>query len=126
MATLITVLIFIVCVLLALVILIQNPKGGGLSSGFSNANQIGGVQKTTDFLEKSTWVLAISLMVLSVLYTPFSVRNNPVDENETNFGDQLEVQAPVNPGLPTTEVPVDADPGATDEADATSDNLEDL
>src|SRR5471030_668751 len=56
----------IVCVLLVLMVLIQNPKGGGLSSNFSASSQLMGVQKTGDFLEKGTWVLAIGLMVLSL------------------------------------------------------------
>jgi preprotein translocase subunit SecG len=56
----------IVCALLVLMVLIQNPKGGGLSSNFSSSSQLMGVQKTGDFLEKGTWVLAIALMVLSL------------------------------------------------------------
>ncbi len=47
------VLIILVCVFLALIVLIQNPKGGGLDSSFGAANQIGGVKRTADFLEKS-------------------------------------------------------------------------
>jgi len=56
----------IVCVLLVLMVLIQNPKGGGLSSNFSSSSQLMGVQKTGDFLERGTWILAITLMVLSL------------------------------------------------------------
>ncbi|WP_448700823.1 preprotein translocase subunit SecG [Mucilaginibacter sp. AW1-3] len=56
----------IVCVLLGAIVLIQNPKGGGLSSNFSSSSQLLGVQKTGDILEKGTWILAISLMVLSL------------------------------------------------------------
>src|SRR5690554_4304014 len=61
------VLIIVVCVLLALIVLIQNPKGGGLDSSFQSANQIGGVKRTADFLEKSTWSLAIGLFVLCLV-----------------------------------------------------------
>lgn len=64
MEVFIFVLIIIVCVFLALIVLIQNPKGGGLDSNFSGANQIGGVKKTADFLEKGTWTLVIALFVL--------------------------------------------------------------
>ncbi len=64
MQVFIFVLIILVCVFLALIVLIQNPKGGGLDSSFSSANQIGGVQRTADFLEKGTWSLAIVLFVL--------------------------------------------------------------
>lgn len=64
MYILVSVLIFIVCILLVLLVLVQNSKGGGLSANFSSSNQIMGVRKTTDFLEKATWTLAISLLVL--------------------------------------------------------------
>jgi preprotein translocase subunit SecG len=57
----------IVCALLGLIVLIQNPKGGGLSSNFSSSSQLLGVQKTGDILEKGTWILAIALMCLSLL-----------------------------------------------------------
>ena len=61
------VITIIVCAFLGLIVLIQNPKGGGLTSNFSSQSQLMGVQKTGDFLEKGTWVLVISLMVLSLL-----------------------------------------------------------
>jgi preprotein translocase subunit SecG len=61
------VITIILCVLLGLIVLIQNPKGGGLASNFSGSSQLMGVQKTGDFLEKGTWVLAISIMVLSLI-----------------------------------------------------------
>ena len=62
----VSVLIIIASTILILVVLIQNSKGGGLASGFSSPNQIMGVRKTTDFLEKATWYLAIALLVLSL------------------------------------------------------------
>ncbi len=61
------ILIIVVAALLALVVLAQNPKGGGLAAGFTGASQIGGVQRTADFLEKSTWTLAAALMVLCLV-----------------------------------------------------------
>jgi preprotein translocase subunit SecG len=64
---LISVLILIICVLMILVVLVQNSKGGGLASNFASSNQFMGVRKTADFLEKSTWTLAGSLLVLSLL-----------------------------------------------------------
>lgn len=63
---LISILIFIVCILLILVVLVQNSKGGGLSSTFASSNQVLGVKKTADFLEKATWTLAITLLVLTL------------------------------------------------------------
>jgi preprotein translocase subunit SecG len=67
MLIVLTVLITIACVLLTLIVLIQNPKGGGLSSTFGGfSNQMMGVKRTTDFLEKATWTLAIILIVFSL------------------------------------------------------------
>jgi preprotein translocase subunit SecG len=64
MFTFLTVLIIIVCVLLVLVVLAQNSKGGGLASGFTGGSQMMGVKKTTDFIEKLTWGLAVALVLL--------------------------------------------------------------
>ncbi|PJJ83827.1 preprotein translocase subunit SecG [Mucilaginibacter auburnensis] len=66
MLIVLVILVVLVCALLGLIVLIQNPKGGGLSSNFSASSQLMGVQKTGDFLEKGTWVLAITLMVLAL------------------------------------------------------------
>ena len=61
------VLITIVCFLLIIVIMVQNPKGGGLSSSIGGSQMLGGVQKTSDFLDKSTWTLATALIALVLL-----------------------------------------------------------
>jgi len=61
--------IVIVSVLLILIVLAQNPKGGGLASNFAGSNQVMGVRRTADFLEKATWTLAAALVVLSFLAT---------------------------------------------------------
>jgi preprotein translocase subunit SecG len=67
MFTFISVLIFIAAVLLVLIVLVQNSKGGGLAANFSASNQVMGVRKTADFLEKATWGLASGLVILSIL-----------------------------------------------------------
>ena len=67
MYTLIIVLVILAAILMCGIVLIQESKGGGLASGFSSSNQIMGVRKTTDFLEKATWGLAIIIVVLSVV-----------------------------------------------------------
>ena len=61
-------LILLVCLLLSLVVLAQNPKGGGISSQFGSggATQLMGVKRTGDLLEKLTWGFAIGLMILSL------------------------------------------------------------
>ena len=60
------ILIVIACLLLIGVVLIQKSKGGGLASDYSGANQYMGYRKTTDFIEKATWTLAIFICVISV------------------------------------------------------------
>ncbi len=67
MYSLFSILILIVCFLLVLIVLVQNSKGGGLASNFSGAGQVMGVRKTADFLEKSTWTLAIALVIFSIV-----------------------------------------------------------
>lgn len=62
----ITILIILVSLVLGFAVLVQNSKGGGLAAGFSAPQQIMGVRKTTDFLEKLTWGLGIGLIVLCV------------------------------------------------------------
>jgi preprotein translocase subunit SecG len=70
MSGVLSILIIIVCALLILIVLVQNSKGGGLSSSFAQNNQIMGVRKTADFLEKATWGFAIALFVFSLLASP--------------------------------------------------------
>ena len=64
-----TVLIIIACVLLVLAVLVQNPKGRGLAVGFSSSNQVMGVRKTTDFLEKFTWGTLMALILFCLIGT---------------------------------------------------------
>ena len=67
MYTLLLVLIIIAAILMVGIVLIQESKGGGLASNFASYNQIGGVRKTTDFIEKMTWGLAAAMVIISVL-----------------------------------------------------------
>ena len=68
MLTLLTVLVAIVSVLLILAILIQNPKGGGIDQTFGGqAQQLFGAARSTDVIEKATWVLAGALIALCIL-----------------------------------------------------------
>ena len=59
-------LMVLAALLMCFVVLVQNSKGGGLSSSFAASNQIMGVRKTTDFIEKLTWGLAIFMVVVSI------------------------------------------------------------
>ena len=79
MDILFSVLIIASSVLLILVVYIQNPKGGGLSSDFGAAQQIGGVQKTNDFIDKTTWSLASIIMISQIFLT---IRSKSPDQKK--------------------------------------------
>ncbi|WP_158825272.1 preprotein translocase subunit SecG [Mucilaginibacter lacusdianchii] len=79
----------LVCVLLAIIVLVQNPKGGGLSSNFSSSSQLLGVQKTGDILEKGTWVLAITLMVLSLGINVAVKSSSSTGDASSEYHDQI-------------------------------------
>ncbi len=89
--TLIIILIIIACLVLGFFVLIQNSKGGGLASNFSSSNQIMGVRKTTDFLEKATWGLATFIMALCLVvafmskseFTQDDLSSAPTETEET-------------------------------------------
>ncbi len=93
-------LIIIVAFLLVVIIMVQNPKGGGLSSSFGGggSQQLGGVQKTNDFLDKGTWGLATLLIVLILLI------NIPIFGNSGTNRSRVEndAAAPVQTELPQT------------------------
>ncbi|MCI5054916.1 MAG: preprotein translocase subunit SecG [Flavobacteriales bacterium] len=96
MTAFLTVLIILVCLVLAGVILIQNSKGGGLSASFSSSNQIMGARRTTDFLEKATWILAISLLALSLVSS--AVRNDPNSpDDQTSTVEDIIYEQPESP-----------------------------
>ena len=98
MTFLFVLLIIVACVFLGLIILVQNPKGGGLAGnvgGFSN--QLMGVKQTTDVLEKGTWVLAVVVSLLclfSALFVPKATSANLRGQTQTTAPTQ---QAPVKP-----------------------------
>ena len=102
MYTLFSVLIIITCILLVLIIMIQNPKGGGLSATFGGGSQMMGVQKTTDFLDKSTWALAITLLTLTLL-------SNFLVDRETIASPETELQEQIDKAnfIPPSDIPID-------------------
>jgi preprotein translocase subunit SecG len=117
-------LIIGIAVLLILVILAQNSKGGGLSSQFggSGASQVMGVKKTSDFLEKATWTLAISLLFLS-MSTSFLINEEPATINSPNI--EKAGESGVLPGLDFEDTGESStEPSSGD--DTESSNLEDL
>ncbi len=110
-------LIVVVAFLLIVVIMVQNPKGGGLSSSFGGGGtqQLGGVKKTTDFLDKSTWTLATLLLVLILL------SNVAINRGGENLDSKaLDLDATTTQPLPA--VPADT---ANDTATPVDDSTED-
>ena len=89
MITLLTICIALVCVLLMMVVLIQNPKGGGVDSTFGGlgANQMFGAAKSTDLIEKITWGLAITLFALCIV-TAVMVNGGGISASEVPLQSQ--------------------------------------
>ena len=116
MGTFISVLIMIVCVVLVLVVLVQNSKGGGLTSQFSSSNQVMGVKKTSELIEKITWGLAIALLVLCVS-SSFISSSSTTEAKESLLQDKVQ-NAPAP--KPLQNFPVGADKAAPAKAAADS------
>jgi preprotein translocase subunit SecG len=87
----------IASILLILIVLVQNSKGGGLASNFSASNQVMGVRKTADFLEKATWILAASVLVLS-LVASMTIPRGEVEERS-------KIEQQVNNAVDPTQMP---------------------
>ncbi|MDR2411026.1 MAG: preprotein translocase subunit SecG [Bacteroidales bacterium] len=107
MYTVLIILVVIASILLGLVVLMQNSKGGGLSSTFSASSQFMGVRKTADFLEKATWILSIAIVFLCFVSSFFA------KTGEQNVEQQRSRAA----GAQTlTEMPAQIPPAAADAA----------
>ncbi len=100
---LITVLVLIVAILIVLVVLVQNSKGGGLASNFAGSNQYMGVRKTSDFLEKFTWGLAIamiSLVLISAKVIPKYQTSEIIDSEIRRTIDEIPIPTtPFDPNM---------------------------
>lgn len=117
--------IVLIAVLLILIVLIQNSKGGGLAAGFSSSNQIMGVRKTTDLLEKLTWGLTGTMVVLCIISARYAPRAENTRQESAIEGLVKDVEAPlpsdVAPFGDATEVPAaPADASATAPTDSTA------
>jgi len=110
MYLLISILIVIASIILIFFVVIQNSKGGGLAAGFSSSNQVMGVRKTTDFLEKATWSLAGTIVVLCVVASLFSSRHHQVEDSSIRNEIQNAVPADQN-AVPDFGTPVPEEGG---------------
>lgn len=96
MYLLLVILMVIAALFMCFIVLIQNSKGGGLSSGFSSSNAIMGVRKTTDFLEKATWGLAAFIVVMSIATAHFMPKNAVAKDALIEQAQQEEKTNPYN------------------------------
>lgn len=118
MTVLFVILIILASIVLSLIVLVQNPKGGGLAgniAGFSN--QFMGVKQTTDVLEKGTWIFAAVIAILCITSTFFISGGEAVNDRLENVGGAIPAQRPVNnqnnATFPGTNAPAAA-PATTD------------
>ena len=128
------ILIVIACVLLIGVVLIQKSKGGGLASDYSSGNQFLGYRKTTDFVEKATWSLAIFICIISI-FASFAIRGTHFNQSSIAPAAPQQTEAPAATpsatpaATETTPAATEAAPAATpaaadDAAPATEDKAE--
>ena len=93
MGTIIMIVTILAAVLLILIVMVQNPKGGGLDSSFGNVNQLGGVAQSTETIEKITWYLASFIAILSLV--------TAMNFGSENSGPSTEIENPIPQGAPT-------------------------
>lgn len=123
MYLLLTILMLLASVLMCFIVLIQNSKGGGLASGFSSSNQIMGVRKTTDFLEKTTWTLAAAMVVFSIV-AAYALPSATAGAEDVIMEQAQQQEAtnpynmPIGTTAPQTEVPA-TEPATTTPATTT-------
>lgn len=107
MNAVIIILTVLVSILLIAVVLVQKSKGGGLASNFSGSNQIMGVRRTNDFIEKATWTLGCAIAILSIVavwLAPSGVQTGARVKNAA----PVETSAPEFPTPAASELPAPA------------------
>ena len=93
MGTIIMIITILAAILLILIVMVQNPKGGGLDSSFGNANQLGGVAQSTEAIEKITWYLASFIAILSLV--------TAMNFGSASSGPSTEIESSIPQGMPT-------------------------
>ena len=102
MLVLFGILVIIASLILGLIVLIQNPKGGGLSSSFGGfGNQLMGVKQTTDVLEKGTWLFFGIVAVLCIV-SPLFIPKTGSSAQSINISVPKQVNTPTQATPPTT------------------------
>ena len=102
----ITILIVIAAILLTLLVLVQNSKGGGLAAGFASGNQVMGAPKTADFLEKATWTLIAIIVFLSIVSVGFVKGKESKNDSKPSI-QTTETVTPTPEAEPQAELPIE-------------------
>lgn len=104
--TVLAILVILAAILMTIVVLLQNGKGGGLASNFVAGNQTFGVRQTADLLEKITWGLAAVILVLAIVtnFTYNSGNKNTLDVTEQIQETQTEQPASALPAPAPADV----------------------
>ena len=98
-----TILIVFAAVLLTLLVLVQNSKGGGLAAGFASGNQVMGAPRTADFLEKATWTLIAIIVFFSIAAVGFNAGQQVVANDESA------IVVDEAPAAPAAELPTEGE-----------------
>ncbi len=88
-----TILIVLACILVVLLVLVQNSKGGGLAAGFTSGNQVMGAPKTADFLEKATWTLTAVIILMSIFAVGFHKNAAALNDSDSQISEQVQEAA---------------------------------
>ena len=104
-----TVLVLIASILVTLIVLLQNGKGGGLASNFAAGNQTFGVRQTADILEKVTWGLVAFILVLAII-TSFTTGTTGADIDVSNKIENITPQATPDFAPVPQEIPSQTNP----------------
>ena len=110
----VSVLVIVACIFQVLIVLVQNSKGGGLAANFTSAGQSMGVRKTADFLEKSTWTLAVAILILCVVATATIPRGEVEQKSIIESQIQNAVDPSAIPTLPTAVPPATTTPAGSE------------
>lgn len=107
------ILVILASVVLGLIVLVQNPKGGGLSSSFGGfGNQIMGVKQTTDVLEKGTWLFAAIVAILCILSPVFMPKKGAANATDKSIMENVNSKVPAATTPANTATPAAIDTGA--------------
>lgn len=110
------IIVILFSIILGLIVLVQNPKGGGLAGTFGGVgNQLMGVKQTTDVLEKGTWIFSGLVGILCILSPLFIPKNTTASSKGSSIMDQAPATAPAKQAVPSTTAPL---PGTAAPADS--------